>query len=119
LLGIGELEELPQGLCDSARASALAAIDRRYYSNALIVVDLSMGRDGTNSARKPLSDVDCAVMLPQRLAPAPETHIGLVLQFGVAIDALGFDLLPRAADSTPSSGTAFATGHRDRPRSRR
>jgi hypothetical protein len=41
LLGIAELEELPQGLYGSARASALAAIDRRYYSNALIVADLS------------------------------------------------------------------------------
>jgi hypothetical protein len=41
LLGIGEIQELPQGLCGSARASALAAIDRLYQSNALIVVDLS------------------------------------------------------------------------------
>ncbi len=41
LLGITELEELPQGLFGSARASALAAIDRRNYSNALIVADLS------------------------------------------------------------------------------
>ncbi len=41
LLGIIELEELPQGLYGSARASALAAVDRRYQSNALIIVDLS------------------------------------------------------------------------------
>jgi hypothetical protein len=41
LLGIKELEELPQGLYGSARASALAAVDRRYYNNALIVADLS------------------------------------------------------------------------------
>ncbi len=41
LLGIAELEELPPGLYGSPRASALAAIDRRYYSNALIVADLS------------------------------------------------------------------------------
>lgn len=41
LLGIRELEELPQGLFGSARASALATIDRRYNSNALIVADLS------------------------------------------------------------------------------
>jgi hypothetical protein len=41
LLGITELEELPQGLFGSARASALAVVDRRYYSNALIVADLS------------------------------------------------------------------------------
>ena len=41
LLGIKELEELPQGLYGSARASALATIDRRYNSNALIVADLS------------------------------------------------------------------------------
>ena len=41
LLGIGELIELPQGLYGSARASALAAIDRRYNSNAIIVADLS------------------------------------------------------------------------------
>jgi hypothetical protein len=40
-LGIAELAELPQGLYGSARASALAEIDRRYYSNALIVADLS------------------------------------------------------------------------------
>ncbi len=41
LLGIKELEELPKGLYGSARASALAAIDRRYNNNALIVADLS------------------------------------------------------------------------------
>jgi hypothetical protein len=41
LLGIKELEELPQGLYGSPRASALAAIDRRYNCNALIVADLS------------------------------------------------------------------------------
>src|SRR5450759_5605838 len=41
LLGIKELEELPQGLYGSARASALAAVDRRYHNNALIVADLS------------------------------------------------------------------------------
>ena len=41
LLGIRELQELPQGLYGSARASALAKIDRLYHSNALIVADLS------------------------------------------------------------------------------
>ena len=41
LLGICDAEELPQGLFGSARASALAAVDRRNYSNALIVADLS------------------------------------------------------------------------------
>jgi hypothetical protein len=41
LLGIAELTELPQGLFGSARASALAAVDRRYSSNALIIADLS------------------------------------------------------------------------------
>ena len=41
LLGSAELEELPQGLYGSARASALAAVDRRYHNNALIVADLS------------------------------------------------------------------------------
>ena len=41
VLGIREAEELPQGLYGSARASALAKIDRRYNSNALIVADLS------------------------------------------------------------------------------
>jgi hypothetical protein len=40
-LGIQHLEELPQGLCGSERAQALAAVDRRYYSNALIIADLS------------------------------------------------------------------------------
>lgn len=40
-LGIGEVAELPQNLFGSQRASALAAIDRRYSSNALIVADLS------------------------------------------------------------------------------
>ena len=40
-LGIGEAEELPQGLFGSARASALAAVDRRHNHNALIVADLS------------------------------------------------------------------------------
>src|SRR3954464_14460188 len=41
LLGITELEELPQGLYGSARASALAAVDRRQQCNSLIVADLS------------------------------------------------------------------------------
>jgi hypothetical protein len=41
LLGITEFEELPQGLYGSARASALAAVDRRYHGDALIVADLS------------------------------------------------------------------------------
>jgi hypothetical protein len=41
LLGIRELEEFPQGLYGSARASALMTIDRRYNCNALIVADLS------------------------------------------------------------------------------
>jgi hypothetical protein len=41
LLGIKELEELPQNLFGSARASALAVVDRRYNGNALIVADLS------------------------------------------------------------------------------
>jgi hypothetical protein len=41
LLGIKELEELPQKLYGSPRASALATIDRRYNCNALIVADLS------------------------------------------------------------------------------
>jgi hypothetical protein len=40
-LGIAQLEELPQGLFGSARASALATIDRRYGCNALIIADLS------------------------------------------------------------------------------
>ena len=40
-LGITELIELPQGLYGAARASELAVIDRRYHSNALIVVDVS------------------------------------------------------------------------------
>jgi hypothetical protein len=41
LLGIAESEELPQKLFGSPRASALAAIDRRHHSNALIIADLS------------------------------------------------------------------------------
>jgi len=41
LLGITELEELPQGLYGSARASTLAIVDRRHNNNALIVADLS------------------------------------------------------------------------------
>jgi hypothetical protein len=41
LVGILESEELPQGLFGSQRASALAAVDRRHCSNAIIVADLS------------------------------------------------------------------------------
>ena len=41
LLGIGEALELPQGLFASARANALAAVDRHYHNNSLIVADLS------------------------------------------------------------------------------
>ena len=41
MIGIAQLEELPQQLSGSARASALAAIDRRHDCNALIVADLS------------------------------------------------------------------------------
>jgi hypothetical protein len=41
LLGMVEFNELAQGLSGSARASALAVVDRRYQHNALIVADLS------------------------------------------------------------------------------
>jgi hypothetical protein len=41
LLGIRDVEELPQNLSGSARASALAEIDRRNHSIALIVADLT------------------------------------------------------------------------------
>ena len=41
LLGIRRAEELPQNLFGQARASALAAVDRRYHCNGLIVADLS------------------------------------------------------------------------------
>jgi hypothetical protein len=41
LLGIRELEELPQGLFGSARASALVGVDRRYGGNTLVVADVS------------------------------------------------------------------------------
>jgi hypothetical protein len=40
-LGITEFIELPQGLYGSARASALAAIDRLYNSDSLIIFDMS------------------------------------------------------------------------------
>jgi hypothetical protein len=40
-LGIKECIEFPAGLYGSARASALAEIDRRYNSNSLIIADLS------------------------------------------------------------------------------
>jgi hypothetical protein len=41
LLGIGEAQELPQNQFGSARASALATVDRQYGCNGLIVADLS------------------------------------------------------------------------------
>jgi Terminase large subunit, T4likevirus-type, N-terminal len=41
LLGISEAEELLTNQFGSARASALAAVDRRHHSNALIIADLS------------------------------------------------------------------------------
>jgi hypothetical protein len=41
LVGIKEAHELPQGLYGSARANALATIDRYYCNDALIVADLS------------------------------------------------------------------------------
>jgi hypothetical protein len=41
LLGVVEALELPQGLFGSARASALAAVDRRYNHNSLILTDIS------------------------------------------------------------------------------
>ena len=41
LLGIAELNELPQGLFGSARANELAAVDARYGRNAVIIADLS------------------------------------------------------------------------------
>jgi hypothetical protein len=40
-IGIGSAEELPQNLSGSARASALAAVDRRYQCNGLIAADIS------------------------------------------------------------------------------
>jgi hypothetical protein len=41
LIGIKEFEELPQGLYGSARADALAMVDRRYNGKTLIIADLS------------------------------------------------------------------------------
>lgn len=41
LIGMKEFEELPQGLYGSARADALAMVDRRYDGKTLIVADLS------------------------------------------------------------------------------
>jgi hypothetical protein len=41
VLGIHEAQELPQNQFGSAHASALAAVDRKYGCNALIVADLS------------------------------------------------------------------------------
>jgi hypothetical protein len=41
LIGILQARELPQNLYGTARASALAEIDRHYHSNGLIVADLS------------------------------------------------------------------------------
>jgi hypothetical protein len=41
VLGIAAAEELPQNLFGTARASALAAVDRRQGYNGLIVADLS------------------------------------------------------------------------------
>jgi len=41
LVGINEAEELPQNIFGTARASALAVVDRRYGCNALIIADLS------------------------------------------------------------------------------
>jgi hypothetical protein len=41
LLGIREVEELPQNLYGNMLASALAAVDARHHRNALIVADLS------------------------------------------------------------------------------
>lgn len=41
VVGIKDAEELPQGLYGSARANALAVVDRHYRSNALIIADLS------------------------------------------------------------------------------
>jgi hypothetical protein len=41
IIGIDKLEELPQGLFGSQRASALAKVDRLYNNNCLIVADLS------------------------------------------------------------------------------
>jgi hypothetical protein len=41
LLGFGAFHELPQGLFGSARASALAAIDRQWHSDSIVFADLS------------------------------------------------------------------------------
>ena len=41
MIGIVELHELPQSLFGSARASALAVIDRQHQGFGLIVADLS------------------------------------------------------------------------------
>jgi hypothetical protein len=41
VVGLRDAEELPQGLYGSARANALAVVDRRYHRDALIIADLS------------------------------------------------------------------------------
>ena len=61
LLGIAELEEIPPGLYGSPRASALAVVDRRYNSNALIVADLSNDAIGRRLVRGSLGFISVAM----------------------------------------------------------
>ena len=67
LTGIKEAEELPQGLYGSARASALAIVDRRYHSDAIIVADLS--NDATYA--EVLFDTTCLTGRRSAAMPSP------------------------------------------------
>jgi len=72
-----EFNELPQGLIGSARAEALASIDRLYGSKSLIFADLTF-------------DPTYAEILSQRFGP--ERVIGL--KIGSSGDGMTFELLP-------------------------
>jgi hypothetical protein len=76
LLGVTEFEELPQNQFGSARASALASVDRRFRGNALIIADLS-------------NDASYAENLQETFGPRV---IGL--QIGRHGDGIGFERRP-------------------------
>jgi hypothetical protein len=80
-IGVVHLEELPIGLRGTARATALAEVDRKYLSNNLIVTDFS----NDQSYSEQMSEVFGARVIGVSIGPAG--------------DGNGFTRIPGAARS--------------------
>jgi hypothetical protein len=134
-LGITELQELPQGLYGSARASALAQVDRRHNHNALIVADLSndatygevlyetfrqrviglqisRGGDGMAAERRPVKDGSILIYTVGRTYLLElyhaELQAGIVRMVDDAMSKRAFEQLMRLGTEIRDTGIIYS-----------